>query len=1543
MYLEAHDRSHNGNGYEMQTFNPKTGTSTTGHEIQPSGVHQDEDWQYKGASEDRQDMQRLGKKQELMRNFSFAATFGYSLILGNGWVLSTIGLIVPLANGGTAGTIWMYLVVATGSMFTVLSMAEMASIAPTAGGQYHWVSEFAPKKYQRFLSYLTGWLSVLGWQTALVGTAYSAALAVQGMIALNDPNYAMPAWHGVLLTIGMVLLTIIFNTVLLRKLPSFEGAMLAIHVLAFIVIFTILWVMGDRSPAKQVFTEFSDPMGWGNVGLATLVGSVSGAADMLGGDSAVHLGEEVRDASRVLPLSMLATAVVNYSFIFVMVIALVTVKGASIDELLETPYAQPYVHIYYNVTQSKEGATALTALIFILLFFGVNNQVTTTSRQLWSFARDKGLPWHEFLSRVVPGWAIPLNAVVVSLTFSVVLSLIILGSPVAFWTLTSLCTSSLYASYILCTACVLWRRVSEGGLPPSRFSLGMFGLPCNLIALLFQCVLLVFMFFPVAPNPDVPNFNWAILASFEIRHLIPGSRLVPSHFTRKRGTRWTSETKSYELDRQQTGREALGASLPALDMPFPFAEICTLFQRIENIELREPPLPSDEKHQKIRGTVDSWFRSHRSAISALSVDGATALLSALLPEKRTDRVYGIQAPGLCRLLARCLKLQAHRARDLRAYTQPQRGDLAACLERVLDGGGPPAHPAVSLEEVDDLFIVLAGHSIFSDPSVPRLPSSSSEARDVPLTNILKRLTPCQSKWLLRLVLKDLSPLRLDEAFVLKSFHFLLPDLLRFQANFSSAVTLLKGPLREYPERPDPRSERLLRKQAAPLIKPCVDTKVGRPDFTKARSIEHCLKMLGQQRWVLERKYDGEYCEIHIDLSKSSKPSEYIKIFSKSGKDSTLDRVGIHKTLIRCLRLGRPECKIRQRAIIIGELIVWSDLEKEPMAFDKIRKFVTRSGIRIGTDEDSQRHPHEHLAIAFFDLLLLDEEVIMTKPIEERRQWLREVYTKIEGRALGAQWKVVDFADTEKSRKVLLQQFAASNAGRCEGLVLKPCGVPYFALHSDSDGFNRGFIKLKSDYISEMGDEADFAVIGASYNAQQALKSGLQRLKWTDFHLGTMLNKEDVLRFGSRARFRLVGTIQLEACIPMPILQTANIIGGLSATPFTPGQQPSGFDIEKSPNVKMDTIFDTPFVFEVLGAGFQKASNTDFFMLRHARVKKLHQDRSWKDCISFQELQEQAKTARAAPADSESQETRRWIERLQRKCRRRFEREKTTTPRSDVSSTLLTERKFKDSRLQPRSSLSSSIVSMAVTTDERRPLHNVDANSVQSRSTNSQPHAGNTLALNDPTLMDTRATTSTKRKASTATTTTCPTSKRLRIETNEHIGGTEQRKAAPSPTSDQPQTTCPSTCLLSNTTIYLPHCLRHTPYITQTLLPTHTPSIIIPNLTHWDRASFVHSPLSATVPESQSFPGLRKLVFVESKREEATREVLREVLALNGGRFQEKVEVWDWRVLELLSERQGHDLGTRGMEWFLGATIWDEACSGSVFVWNRAWQGGHITF
>ena len=58
--------------------------------------------------------------------------------------------------------------------------------------------------------------------------------------------------------------------------------------------------------------------------------------------------------------------------------ALMTVKGGDVEQLLSTSYGQPYVQVFYNVTQSAFGATAMTALTFTLLLFGVVNQVFAT-------------------------------------------------------------------------------------------------------------------------------------------------------------------------------------------------------------------------------------------------------------------------------------------------------------------------------------------------------------------------------------------------------------------------------------------------------------------------------------------------------------------------------------------------------------------------------------------------------------------------------------------------------------------------------------------------------------------------------------------------------------------------------------------------------------------------------------------------------------------------------------------------------------------------------------------------------------------------------------------------------------------------------------------------------------------------------------------------------------------------------------------------------------------------------------------------------------
>ncbi|KAF8846794.1 amino acid transporter [Acephala macrosclerotiorum] len=466
----------------------------------------------RGTECDGRDMNRMGKLPQLRRTFRFPSIFGYSVVLGATWEFSLVIVALSLTNGGTAGGIWIFLTVCVGMFFVVLSMAEMASMAPTSGGQYHWVSEFAPPKHQKFLSYLVGWFAVIGWQAAMASIAFACAQQFEGLIALNLPDYVIKGWHGTLLSIGVAAFAIVWNTVLVRKLPLLEGVIVILHVFGFFAFIVVLWVMAPRSDPKVVWTDFQDNGNWGNIGLSCLVGMTGPVITLIGADSACHLSEELKDAAWVLPRSMVATAIVNYIMGFVMTVTVMSTLG-DVNSILSTTTGQPYIQVVLNATQSRVGTSIMTAVVAVLLLFAAVNLVTTSSRQLFAFARDKGLPFSNVLAYVRPGWDIPLNAVLTTLAITTLISLIIIGSSIAFNVIVSIGQVGTVASYIVAISCIARKRLVKEPLLPSRFSLGKAGLTINLIALAFLVLAFVFPFFPAQSHPNAAEMNWNILVT----------------------------------------------------------------------------------------------------------------------------------------------------------------------------------------------------------------------------------------------------------------------------------------------------------------------------------------------------------------------------------------------------------------------------------------------------------------------------------------------------------------------------------------------------------------------------------------------------------------------------------------------------------------------------------------------------------------------------------------------------------------------------------------------------------------------------------------------------------------------------------------------------------------------------------------------------------------------------------------------------------------------------------------------------------------------
>lgn len=112
--------------------------------------------------------------------------------------------------------------------------------------------------------------------------------------------------------------------------------------------------------------------------------------------------------------------------------------------------------------------------------------------------------------QVTPGWNIPLNAVSVSMGFGILIALLNLGSAAALNAIASLTMSALLSSYLLSIGCFLSKRLRREPLPPSRFSLGKWGMAINIIAICFLLGFFMFCFFPTAKGPTPETMNWNI-------------------------------------------------------------------------------------------------------------------------------------------------------------------------------------------------------------------------------------------------------------------------------------------------------------------------------------------------------------------------------------------------------------------------------------------------------------------------------------------------------------------------------------------------------------------------------------------------------------------------------------------------------------------------------------------------------------------------------------------------------------------------------------------------------------------------------------------------------------------------------------------------------------------------------------------------------------------------------------------------------------------------------------------------------------------------
>ncbi|PSR82146.1 amino acid permease-domain-containing protein [Coniella lustricola] len=456
-----------------------------------------------------------GYRDQLKRQYSLVGIAGLALTIDNAWVALGSSISVSIENGGIPGLIYGLMIAILYYAFINLSLAELASSVPTAGGVYHWATIAAGPRWGRVVGFYIGWINFYGWMFGLASLVQIASNTAVQMFATLHPSYISEAWHvyiGYLLVLWLCTVTVTFAN---KGVPYTQQAGMFLVVIGGVVTVVALAAMPRQHASNEfVWASFTENnlTGWQG-GLALLMGVLNGAFTIGTADGITHVAEELPQPGRDLPKAMGIQLLLGGLYAIVFAIAL----GYSINDisaLIGNSNSFPLAVIYLQATNGSAGATVgLLSIILLSTICGCVGTVLTNSRIYWALARDNAVPFSTVFSSVDERFSCPIWATLFVAIVATGLGAIPLGSPTAFINLTGSFIALTTISYLLpILANIMTRRRY---FPPGPFNLGRFGYVINTLTVIFIIFFDILFCFPytVPTTKTTMNYNSVIIVS----------------------------------------------------------------------------------------------------------------------------------------------------------------------------------------------------------------------------------------------------------------------------------------------------------------------------------------------------------------------------------------------------------------------------------------------------------------------------------------------------------------------------------------------------------------------------------------------------------------------------------------------------------------------------------------------------------------------------------------------------------------------------------------------------------------------------------------------------------------------------------------------------------------------------------------------------------------------------------------------------------------------------------------------------------------------
>ncbi|GAA5813670.1 hypothetical protein MFLAVUS_007156 [Mucor flavus] len=494
---------------------------------------------------DAQRLQDLGYKQEFKREISLfvQAGFGFStMAVLPSWM---VGFGASINAGGPSSLFWGWLVVSPFVMCIALSMAEVISAYPLAGGVYSWAYLLSNKKWGPFMAYINGYAYLVGLTAVVITLAWTSATFIFQIANTLNITQIDSQGANVGLYIGLIIAATLYNLLGLRFSAYLNKFMVGWVLVGTLIIIIAVPVMAPtHQTAEWVFTEFTNNTGYTNNGIVFFIGMLQAGWALVGYETGAQIVEGTKNAAVTAPRGIIICVIGAIVQGFALILSTMF-SIQDVNELLESN--MPVATFFLRATRSP----AITAFFLVILLVtqigSLCNSVLAAAHFAWSMSRDGCLPFSGFLYKLRGENHIAANSFFFIMVICIVIILPSFASAVYWQAIMSAAVISINVSYALPLLCrLIWSRNT---MPKGPFSLGKWGVPLNIISVIWATFFGVILCIP-SVSPVTPEaMNWASLMIggvmiFSILFwFISGRRKFVGHVQTADATETTEPTK----------------------------------------------------------------------------------------------------------------------------------------------------------------------------------------------------------------------------------------------------------------------------------------------------------------------------------------------------------------------------------------------------------------------------------------------------------------------------------------------------------------------------------------------------------------------------------------------------------------------------------------------------------------------------------------------------------------------------------------------------------------------------------------------------------------------------------------------------------------------------------------------------------------------------------------------------------------------------------------------------------------------------------------